>query len=266
MKRLAWLSVVPAVVLSVSTAWAQGNFYVIAGGGPPVGTKITSLPCTINSPGFYYLTGNFTYNGTSNGITVASDDVTIDLMGFQIIGPGSSVTSAGISLFDGKNVHNNVEVRNGTLSGWYNGFTNQSPNAGLRNQALNLRIENCHYGISLGGQGNMVKGCTIEASENAITISGLVSGNTITNCQIGITGRGMISHNSVYNYSVSGISSSDASSLIGNTVIATTGTPTGIGVSTDNPVLVTQNAVSGPGIHFHGGSGTINVANTNAGF
>jgi hypothetical protein len=88
MKRKIWLlALVGAVLLSAGPAWAQDEFYVIAGGG--VGTRITSLPYTITSPGFYYLTSNLSYSGSSNGITVNSNDVTLDLMGFSISGPGS---------------------------------------------------------------------------------------------------------------------------------------------------------------------------------
>ena len=47
-------------------------------------TPISSLPYTISAPGSYYLTGPL--NSTNTGITVAANDVTIDLMGFTISG------------------------------------------------------------------------------------------------------------------------------------------------------------------------------------
>jgi len=57
-KKLWYLAMVAAVLLSAAPVSADGEFYVIAGGGAAVGTKISNLPYTINNPGFYYLTGN----------------------------------------------------------------------------------------------------------------------------------------------------------------------------------------------------------------
>jgi hypothetical protein len=271
-KKLWYLAMVAAVLLSAAPVSADGEFYVIAGGGAAVGTKISNLPYTINNPGFYYLTGNLSYSGTSNGITVASDDVTIDLMGFSLIGPGGN-NGCGINLFDGTNSHNNVEVRNGTLRGWSSGVS--TGNNCFNNRAINLRAENCILaGISLEGAGdaNLIKGCTAVGSTwetvgtGIALIGGVVTGNTVTNCTRGIVGSGTINNNFVSKCSLVGIRCIAASSIIGNTVVAIAGTPTGIEITTSSPVMVTQNTASGPGLHFSPGAGTINVANTNAGF
>ena len=47
----------------------------------------------------------------SHGITINADNVTLDLMGFSLVGPG------GTGLYDGihMNGRTNVEVRNGTV-------------------------------------------------------------------------------------------------------------------------------------------------------
>jgi hypothetical protein len=81
-----------------------------------VGTKITSLPHTISTPGYYYLTGNLSHGG-STGIVINTDNVTLDLMGFALAYTGTSSDYSynyGIWM-DGRK---NVEVRNGTLLGW----------------------------------------------------------------------------------------------------------------------------------------------------
>jgi hypothetical protein len=57
MRGMLWL--IGALGLSAAPVLADGDFYVIAGGGG-VGTKISSLPYTITKPGFYYLAGNVT--------------------------------------------------------------------------------------------------------------------------------------------------------------------------------------------------------------
>ncbi len=44
----------------------------------------------ITQPGSYYLTGNIIGQSGRNGIQIAADNVTIDLMGFALLGAGST--------------------------------------------------------------------------------------------------------------------------------------------------------------------------------
>jgi hypothetical protein len=220
------LALAAAVLLSSTPILADDGFYVIVAGGG-VGTKISSLPLTINTPGFYYLTGNLSYTGTStNAITVTSDDVTIDLMGFEISGPGLSFSAnAGIAVIG----HHNVEVRNGCLNGWKYGLIDGS--GAYCTRALNLRMKNCLNGIYLMGTGsNQIKGCSFLASSSQSTGYAIYCGSGL---------------------------------VMGNTV-ATVINSFGIYIEAGDPCLVTQNAVMGQGTHFHGNIGTINV--NNAGF
>ena len=288
-KKIWLLSIVAAVALLLSGASVCGgeDVYVIAGGGPPVGTKITSLPYTITAPGFYYVTRDLTYSGSSHGITVQSDNVTIDLMGFRLSGPGSGSSSKGIVcnfiLFPPFTAYYNVEVRNGCLIGWAYGFHGY-----LRSRALNLRVQNCMHGLSVSG---LVKGCSVDGCSDGINNIGITTGNTVSNCSgtgiggeqgtisgnavsycsVGISGSGMISGNSISNCSTYGISVATGnigSSIIGNTVQPSSNS-TGIYIDSlpNPPTLLTQNAVGQGGTPFHsGGDRTINVANTNAGF
>ena len=272
MKTRNWLVVLlAAVFLSSSAAWADGDFYVVVAGGG-VGTKITTLPLEIKTPGFYYLTGNLTYPGTGNGITVLADDVTIDLMGFRIQGPGSNGSNRGIFINCTSSTRQNVEVRNGTLSGWYIGLDDFGPyHDSLRSRALNLRIGNCPFGIFFChfGAGYLVKGCTVEAATTGITVDGgVASGNIVRNCtNFGISGFGTIRDNFAQNCKIGISSDHGGSSIIGNSIITTANDQFGIVTHwVSDPCLVTQNTVTGPGTHFQPGSGTVNVANTNAGF
>jgi hypothetical protein len=286
MQKKVWLlalAMVGAVLLSGTAGGTDGQFYVISGGGAPVGTKITSLPFTITAPGFYYLTGSITYSGTSDGIMVKSDNVIIDLMGFCLTGPGGGIISAGIrTQFDleAKN-SKNVEVRNGSLTDWHDGFSGF-----VLGRALNLVVRNCFSGIAV--QQGMVKGCIINGGNTGIiNPDGVITGNTVSNCNTtGISGRGTISGNCVTNCPkgingfgtisgnfIEGCTSygiwlnygNSPSSIIGNTVVAPVNS-TGIYIDSllNCPTLVTQNAVFG-GTPFHpGGSNTVNV--NNAGF
>jgi hypothetical protein len=108
-RKLGLLALAGAMLLSAGPAPAGGDFYMFSG----VGTRITSLPYRIDKPGFYYVTGNLSTNSAA-GITIAQQDVTLDLMGFTLYGNLSVPESRGISIAGG----NNIEVRNGTLEGW----------------------------------------------------------------------------------------------------------------------------------------------------
>jgi hypothetical protein len=68
----------------------------------------------ITQPGSYYLTGNVVAQFSKGGIEIASSDVTLDLMGFAVI--GASLTDSGIGTPSA--VCDRVVVRNGTVTGW----------------------------------------------------------------------------------------------------------------------------------------------------
>src|ERR1700675_3088171 len=76
-------------------------------------TPISSLPFTISASGSYYLTGNLIATGSTAGITISADNVTLDLNGFALIGNlGSSSPVAGINVPSGQR---NLCIRNGTV-------------------------------------------------------------------------------------------------------------------------------------------------------
>lgn len=67
----------------------------------------------ITQPGSYYFTGDVTGQAGKAGILIDSNNVTLDLMGFQLRGvPGST---SGIVM---NNFLNGVTIRNGTISNW----------------------------------------------------------------------------------------------------------------------------------------------------
>ncbi len=205
MKRIGLMAMMTAVIFSTAPVLAQ-EFYVVAGGGPPVGTKITSLPpsgLTISNPGFYFLGGNLTYSGTGAAITINADDVTIDLMGFSLTGPGGSGPPDGVYMFG----RSNVEVRNGTVRGFAIGVREaDSNNNGNKHRIINVRAINNVTGIWLFGKNHLIKNCS--ASKNSsyalcIGGSGLVSDCEANNNDIGIVmdGPGSILGNTALNNS-----------------------------------------------------------------
>lgn len=67
----------------------------------------------ITQPGSYYLTGNVTGQPARHGISIESDNVTLDLMGFALLG--------GAGTFDGINIatfRDNIVIRNGHVRNW----------------------------------------------------------------------------------------------------------------------------------------------------
>jgi hypothetical protein len=158
MKRKLWLlALVGAILLSVSPVLADGDFYVVAGGGGG-GTSITSLPYTISKAGFYYLKGNLTTS--TDGITINANEVTLDLMGFSLTGPG---TNSGNGIYINDNM-NNVEVRNGSVKNFFQGINSQF--SGKNHRLANLKASGCTTGIRGCASGIIISGC--EASGNSV--------------------------------------------------------------------------------------------------
>jgi len=73
-------------------------------------TPISSAPFTISSPGAYYLTTNLFAPPFSYAITIAADNVSVDLHGFAIIGTNTS--SGGVLVSANRAVVANGIVRN----------------------------------------------------------------------------------------------------------------------------------------------------------
>lgn len=157
-----------------------------------------SAPRTINSPGSYYLTRNITQSGNSDGIVIASSNVTLDLNGFAISGGRTGVFVDHFPFLPA----NGVTIMNGSImdvsgSGVYSGGLDDQP-AGITvrnvkvfnatdlgiNAGRGSIIENCYVnGGSTGiraGFSSRVSGCTVEfARSRGFSIEG---GSTITDC------------------------------------------------------------------------------------
>jgi parallel beta-helix repeat protein len=249
-KRFLLLALVFSVMVTTAPVSADGEFYVIAGGGG-VGTKITSLPYIISTPGFYYLTGNLNYsNNTGRAITISSDNVTLDLMGFAITGLNRGATR-GI-LGENSGGLKNVEIRNGTVQGFEFGITDATSSS-TSFRVFNARVRENSYGITLPGSGNLIKGCTVSNNTDGIYVNmSTASGNVVENCGRGIFGTGTISGNLVKNCATGIEIHGAGGSVIGNTVFCDTG-QTGISLSTSAPIIMDQNTVSGTGTHYSGG-------------
>jgi hypothetical protein len=169
-RKLLSVIVLGLVLLSAAAALAAGDIYV----GGPWGTKITSLPCEIKTSGSYYLGGHLSYAGPSHGITISSNDVTLDLMGFSLNYTGTG-SPHGIYM----NGRTNVEIRNGTVSGWSYGIFEYG--SGLAHRIINVRAVGNTTGIWLYGTGHLVTGCEATSTGPNISIF-IAGGGVVTGC------------------------------------------------------------------------------------
>ncbi len=117
-----WFACFCSVALS-STVFSQGP--LAPSGAPAPGMKtleqveprlaITSLPFLITRSGSYYLTQSFVSGFILEGITIWTNNVSIDLNGFTMDGGGGQ---NGI-----QSPYNNIRICNGTLLNWENAIS-----------------------------------------------------------------------------------------------------------------------------------------------
>lgn len=147
------------------------------------------FPVTISEVGSYRLTGNLSV-GSTDAIEITTDNVTLDLNGFSIIGPGCG-SGTGVLASSG-----NVVVVNGTVRG----MGNHGISAGQ-----NSHVEKVHA-ISNGGVGISVGINSIASSNVAIAnFNGITGGN-----------NGTISNNVASKNSTHGIFAGSCNTVSGN--------------------------------------------------
>jgi len=206
---------------------------------------ISSVPCEISASGFYYLTEDLT--ATETGITVEANDVTIDLRGQQLIGPGSG-DNHGIYM----NGCSNVEIRNGTVRSFgSHGIYEASNSSGKEHRLISIQaMSNGGKGIFLIGHGHSVKDCTAAGNSG----DGIDADYDST-----------LTENTAYENQGTGIKARWGCTVTGNTADDNQGN----GIYTDSSCTVTGNMASrnqGAGIHTGWGcTVTGNAANGNQG-
>jgi len=248
---LLWITLVLLMPLSthLSLAWADDGFYVIPFSAA-LTTKIKSVPTTISSPGFYYLADSLSYGGTGNAIQVDANDVTIDLMGHNILSTGAGSYRYGIYMHGRKN----VEIRNGTLTNFVVGVKEDDA-TGLGHTVSNIRTLGSYVGISLSGTNHKVLRCTASnnISDGIFVNEGIVSGCTTQ----GGNNRGIDIVNGLIEncYCVGNRICFQiyAGAAIGNVGLGCTDYGFVIG-SSALPLLMDQNSVSGSAGNYSGGT------------
>ena len=142
----------------------------------------------ITQPGSYYLTGNITGVAGRHGIEIAASGVTLDLMGFDLVG------IPGMGAFDGVSatvIINNVTIRNGSVRNWGDEGVDLGTSAPINSAVMDVRASgNTGNGISIGN-GGTITGCS--AYQNTVSGISIGSGSTITGCAASNnTGNGIV--------------------------------------------------------------------------
>lgn len=130
---------------------------------------ISSLPYTITEPGSYYITGNLSFN-SGNGITIESDDVSIDLIGHTITGwdGGDCIYSIEQS---------NITIKNGTVRNCRNGILCDHTGYNIYGiEVNNIKAFSNLTGIALIARDSLIKNCIVKWSTNGGIYHGLTGG------------------------------------------------------------------------------------------
>lgn len=211
---------------------------IIAAAKDEVRTPVNALPFTISKSGSYYLTSDLKV-AKQGGVIVKTDNVTLDLNGFSIIGDGSKVN--GISL-DGTH---NVTVQNGTIRGF--GAAGIFATSGDGHRILQIRaINNGSGGIFAFTSGTLISEC-MAWGNNSVGIA--AGGNSIV--------RSSISRNNQGN----GISAETGSTVIGNSVYGNKGE---YGISAGGSTVKENNVNDNADTGIFSGSSTL-IGNTVSG-
>ncbi len=121
-------------------------------------TVIDSIPFIITVQGIYCLTGNLASSLTSGEmITVATNNVTIDMNGFKLGGlaAGAGTLANGIFALDRRN----ITIRNGSIRGFLRGIFLDGDAATSSGHLLeDLRLDgNTFIGAIVEGTGNIIR-------------------------------------------------------------------------------------------------------------
>ncbi len=153
------------------------------------------FPVTLSRSGSYILTSNLIIGNNTTGIFVRADNVTIDLNGFAIIGPGFSGIGRGVEaeIVLNRISFSNTTVVNGTIEGVGNTGVRLADTARVENVRVtgaglagidvssgstvtgNTVVDNGDFGIS-AGSGSMVNGNTVSGNGQQGLLLGTSSG------------------------------------------------------------------------------------------
>ena len=145
-------------------------------------TPITSVPYTISVSGAYYLTDSFTCASCgTQAISIAADDVTLDLNGFTLACSGSCASTTGILTTSTPKL---VNIRNGTVRGFSIGIL-ASPVVSSTFEDLKL-YDNDNVGLWIEGENITVRRCVAQYNNRGVRFFSMppdhVGGSILEDC------------------------------------------------------------------------------------
>jgi hypothetical protein len=158
---------------------------------------ISSAPFNITQPGSYYLTTNLDLTGKA-GISISTNEVTIDLNGFTLYSRSTPAAGTAISLNSGNN--SDITILNGHItggvtnngagtysgSGFFTGIDySYSPNGTPQNVRVSgVSVSGCTAsGIFLGTSGStIVESCAVRAVGGNGIVASVIQGSTAVDC------------------------------------------------------------------------------------
>ncbi len=138
MKKIAKWALVTVALLAAGAVFASGGR-----------VPIHSAPVTITEPGSYYLSRSIVHSGADSAITIAADNVTLDLMGHTLRSTG---TGYAVIRLNGR--YTDIVVRNGMVRGGSVGvWLANTEDYDFQATVEGLTIRDCAYhGIFLDGR------------------------------------------------------------------------------------------------------------------
>jgi hypothetical protein len=188
---------------------------------------ITTVPATITASGSYCVNGDLVSaaTGTSAAITIAADNVLLDMNGHTLSGPGGSSAGYGVYAI----AQRGLRVRNGLLRGFSYGVlitdttTGIPPNpsgASRGHEISSLRVEGASVGISVLGQFS-------DVHDNVVFDSAITGIFTASGYVIGTAGAVNVQHNQIFNTisasgaNVTGITAGGFGSVVQDNLVST---------------------------------------------
>lgn len=138
------------------------------------------MPFTITNSGSYVLTENLEGSAAASGITIATNDVTLDLNGFTVAGVGGSLSGIEVS---GPWV--NIIIKNGVLRGWGQTGINASTTSNSVAQDVEA-INNVVDGIGLGAGGSALNCNAASNGRDGISVKNV---SLVADCNSRANGR-----------------------------------------------------------------------------
>lgn len=159
-------------VVADNSVRGNTNNYEFAAGNQ-LRLLVSQIPQVISWPATVVLAGTLTGIAGSNGITVAANDVTIDLGGHALVGVASSLDGINVS-----GTRTNVVVRNGSVRSWAGDGVDAT--SAVNSQLSNLNASRNNGSGLIVGEGSLVSGCSARTNTvDGIRTSG---GCRVTDC------------------------------------------------------------------------------------